>query len=178
MAAQDCLRLGLFCDQSRGESFAPFRDVDEAPHEVDLVGALHEDGCYPRVVVVSLRDVAVGTLFGLRGADCVRRVRVEGVAVVACGGDCGRVVDGDAARGVCDAHRYGARRADGHHLVPLHGAVNAEHVAVGAQHLRVVRRIDLRLVALFVKLRLLRVDARGEMTAPAVRRPRRMARDA
>src|SRR4051812_19182842 len=87
MAANRSLWLiGLRPDHGM-EAFAPFADVSVTSEEIDRPGSEPEELGHPGIIVVALRDVAVGAI--LRRPDAaggVRKVRIERLAAVTFGG--------------------------------------------------------------------------------------------
>ena len=166
-------RLGLvgLGDGDRLHPFAPLAHPGETADEVDEVGALGEELGQPGVVVPRGRDVAVGAGLGLPGAHGVRHVGVEGLAAEARSGD-GRLLDVEPlAAGVGRGEDEGRGGADGGDAVPFDLAVDAQHVGVGADDLRVVGGVVAGLAAFEVVDLGLRVRLLGEVATGAGRGP-------
>src|SRR6266487_3804189 len=86
MTADDGLRFVRFGPDHGVKSFAPFADVSIAPKEIDRAGAEAQQLRHPSIVVVRLRQMAVGAILGC--ANAARRVRemwIECLAAVAFG---------------------------------------------------------------------------------------------
>ena len=84
MTADGRLRLVRFGPNDGVEPSLPFADVGVTPEEIHRAGAETEQLRHPGVVVVVLREMAVGAI--LRCADAargVREMRVERLAAVA-----------------------------------------------------------------------------------------------
>ena len=89
MTADRRLRFVRFGPDHGVKSFAAFADVSVAPKEIHRAGAESEQLRHPRIVVVCLREMAVGAV--LRCADAagrVREMRIERLAAVTFGGNC------------------------------------------------------------------------------------------
>ena len=139
MTADRGLRFVRFGPDDAVQSFLALADVGVAAEEIHRAGAEAEQLRHPRVVVVVLREMAVGAI--LRRADAargVREMRIERLAAVAFGADGLLLRVNPFAIRVLRADDHRARRTDHRHPVLLHRAVDAEHEDVVAHDLRIV----------------------------------------
>ena len=86
MAADHSLRLLLFCPDDSVKAFAPFAHIRVTAEEIHRPGAEAEELRHPGVVVVRLREMAIGAI--LRRAHTargVREMRIESLPAVAFG---------------------------------------------------------------------------------------------
>ena len=126
MTADGRLRLVGFRPDHGVESVASFADVGVAAEEIHRAGAEAEQLRHPGVVIVGLREMAVGAI--LRRADAaggVREMRVERLAAVAFRGNGLLLRVNPFAVRVLRADHHRARRTDHGHAVFLHRAVDA-----------------------------------------------------
>ena len=123
------------------KSFAAFADVGVATEEIHRAGAEAEQLRHPRVVVVLLRQMAVGAILGRAdAAGRVREMRIERLAAVTFGGKCLLLRVNPFAIRVLRTDHDRARRTNHRHAIFLHRAVDAEHENVVAHDLRIVGR--------------------------------------
>src|SRR2546425_556432 len=88
MTANGGLRLFLLSPNRAVQSFLATADIDISPEKVDRPGAEAKQLRHDRVVVVVLRDVAVGAIFRrAHAAGGVREMRIEGLAAITLGRD-------------------------------------------------------------------------------------------
>ena len=174
VAADDGLRL-VELGHAHGVDLAFAADPRVVPDEVDELRTEQQQLGHDRVVVVRLRQVAVGAGLRFGPALRVRVVRGERLRRVAGRRD-RRLLDVDAlAVHVLRGQHQRRRRADRRDLVVLDHAVLAEEIHVVARDLRVVRRVVAREAA-FVTMALgtpVRLDR--QVAAAAAGGPRAVA---
>ena len=112
----------------------------KASEEVQEVGALQQKLRHPGVVITGSRDVAIGAVFRFRGAHGMRHKRAEGHAAETLSGNRLLAVVDPIATGILGTHHHRAGGADGRYFVSGDGAIDAQHVHVVAQHLKIVGR--------------------------------------
>src|ERR1051326_4403355 len=100
-----------------------FADILVAPEEIHEIGAFEQHLRHPRVVIILLRDMAVGAGFGLASAYRVGVVRIERLAAVALRRDGLLLVIDPLAVGILRTDYDGARGAHWHNLMVLGSAV-------------------------------------------------------
>ena len=139
MTADHRLRFVRFGPDHGVKSFAAFADIGVATEEIHRAGAEAEQLRHPRVVVVVLREMAVGAILGRAdAAGGVREMRIEGLAAVAFGRKRLLLRINPFAIRILRADHDRARGTNHRHPILLHGAVDPEHENVVAHDLRIV----------------------------------------
>ena len=173
MTADRGLRFVRFGPDDGVQSFASFADIGVASEEIHRAGAEAEQLRHPGVVVVVLREMAVGAI--LRRADAaggVREMRIERLAAVAFRGNGLLLRINPFAIGVLRTDHDRARGTEHRHAILLHRAVDAEHENVVAHDLRIVGGEVAVGHAFEFVLRHALVRLHRQMTAETARRPR------
>ena len=174
--ADDGLGLVALADDHGLDAALAVRHVDILAEEVVGVGALHEHHGHLGVVVVVLRDVAVGALLRVAlAADRVGVARREGLAGVALRGD-GLLLAVDVfAVGVLGADVDGAGRAGRRDPAAHDRVVATQHEHVLTQRLEGVVRPVARVGQLVVQEAPLVVGLHRQVAAEAGGHPRAVA---
>ena len=139
VAADRRLRLIRFGPDDAVKSFVPFAHVSVASEEVHRAGAEPEELRHPGVVVVVLREMAVGAI--LRRPDTaggVREMGIEGLPAVTFRGEGLRLGVNPFPILILRADHDRAGRTQHRHAVFLHRAVDPEHENIVAHYLRIV----------------------------------------
>jgi hypothetical protein len=151
VAADDRGRFIVFGNRDGVKPLLAVRNINVAAHQIQQVCSLKQDLGHPRVVVISIRNVAIVASSGFLRPHGVRHECAEGSAAEPLGGNSLLHVVQPVAILILRTDDDRAGRTNRGDAVARHGAVNSEHESVVAKNLKIVAGVVTRGQTLIVK---------------------------
>ena len=128
----------MFGYRNRLESPIACCYINVAAHKVHEVGALKQQLRHPGIVIIGGGNVTITALFGFARANSVRNERAECLAGKTRRGNGLLLIIEPLTIRILRTDQHRARRTGRSNAVPGNSAIDAEHVNVVAQNLKVV----------------------------------------